>query len=474
MALEENNTDELMLGGLGLGGAAFAAQTGRAPSPVPIRTAPQPFPTGSNLPTNPLSPSVGPSGGTGLPSNPSLATARQAATASAQRAAPTIASRALSLLGKAGLAFAGGYGAGTAAENLFDISGNIARGLFPDAPTLTREERAALGQSGAEASDTATQTNNALMGNQAPTTEFGTQYNPYGLPRAMQDDVTPMEEIGAILGGPFSPRPSALEAIQARTQSEPTTQEPTTGLTAPTAPAMGAINDVMSRAGVPTRDQLVSAIQAQAPTQAARPAMGLRTDPQGRMIPAGFETRAEAFPEYERQAAAREARLEAKPDFMEAQPVESRRTAAATGIPTDAELRDLAQARMPEASEGDIARGMKVAARYGVDPLTGKRPKVVDPELERLKKEQTQASIEASRARLAKAGLRPVADPEVDPETGMVTQLHSDGIKHYLTQLGRNDLAGLDLSSFVGDSDQEKEGKKKGKKKDKEGFSIIK
>lgn len=39
------------------------------------------------------------------------------------------------------------------------------------------------------------------------------------------------------------------------------------------------------------------------------PMMGLETDPQGRMIPAGFKTRAEAFPEYERAAAEREQRL---------------------------------------------------------------------------------------------------------------------------------------------------------------------
>jgi len=39
---------------------------------------------------------------------------------------------------------------------------------------------------------------------------------------------------------------------------------------------------------------------------------GLRTDPQGRMIPAGFETRADAYGDYERESAAREARLAAR------------------------------------------------------------------------------------------------------------------------------------------------------------------
>lgn len=39
---------------------------------------------------------------------------------------------------------------------------------------------------------------------------------------------------------------------------------------------------------------------------------GLRTDPQGRMIPAEFETRADAYGDYERESAAREARLAAR------------------------------------------------------------------------------------------------------------------------------------------------------------------
>jgi hypothetical protein len=168
---EQNN---LMQAGLGLGGAAFAAQVGRAPAPVPMggqlsplaqqvaqndaarqaavrQAAAAPRPIGSNLPTNPASPAVGSSGSTRLPSNPSLATARQAATTSAQRAVPGLASRVLPLLGQAGSAFAGGYTLGSVLDKAFDISGNIARGLSPNEPTLTREERAALGQPGVEA-----------------------------------------------------------------------------------------------------------------------------------------------------------------------------------------------------------------------------------------------------------------------------------------------------------------------------------
>ena len=68
---------------------------------------------------------------------------------------------------------------------------------------------------------------------------------------------------------------------------------------------------------------------------------GLRTDPQGRMIPAGFETRADAYGDYERESAAREGRLAARMQ----QPGESiterdtrnaaARTQSSQNVPTD-------------------------------------------------------------------------------------------------------------------------------------------
>jgi len=68
---------------------------------------------------------------------------------------------------------------------------------------------------------------------------------------------------------------------------------------------------------------------------------GLRTDPQGRMIPAGFETRANAYPSYEDFAAEREGRLAARMQ----QPGESiterdtriaaERTQSSQNVPTD-------------------------------------------------------------------------------------------------------------------------------------------
>ena len=151
-----DNSESMLLGGLGLGGAAFAAQTGRLPSPqIPgppsslaqrvaandaarrsaaRQAAAAARPIGSNLPANPASSAVGPSGGTRLPSNPSLVTARQAAMTSAQRAAPSLATRALPLLGQAGSAFAGGYALGTGVDQMLGISDELAKAIIPDNP----------------------------------------------------------------------------------------------------------------------------------------------------------------------------------------------------------------------------------------------------------------------------------------------------------------------------------------------------
>ena len=97
---------------------------------------------------------------------------------------------------------------------------------------------------------------------------------------------------------------------------------------------------------------------------------GLRTDPQGRMIPAGFETRAEAFPDFERESAAREARLDARPDFGEAVSDRDRRAARGDDI-SMADQTDMAKANARGASPTEVARGNQVANALGVDLETG-------------------------------------------------------------------------------------------------------
>lgn len=97
---------------------------------------------------------------------------------------------------------------------------------------------------------------------------------------------------------------------------------------------------------------------------------GLRTDPQGRMIPAGFETRAEAFPDFERESAAREARLDARPDLGEAVSDRDRRAARGDSI-SMADQTAMAKANARGATPREVARGNQVANALGVDLKTG-------------------------------------------------------------------------------------------------------
>jgi len=167
------NAQDQILGGLGLGGAAFAAQTGQLPTATPqgslspfaqqvaandaarqaaaraASTASQPL---GNLPRiGTLNPATGPSGGTTLPSQPSLQEARQAAARSA-RVNPLSASR-LSRFGGPGSLIYGaadlgtelatgrgiseriGEGGGEAVGNLL-FSGAQSRPAFTEAETL--------------------------------------------------------------------------------------------------------------------------------------------------------------------------------------------------------------------------------------------------------------------------------------------------------------------------------------------------
>ena len=127
---------------------------------------------------------------------------------------------------------------------------------------------------------------------------------------------------------------------------------------------------------------------------------GLRTDPQGRMIsspapavannfapqasggqvgPAKVSDEimsqiarpaASALSDFERESAAREARLDARPDFGEAISDRDRRAARGDG-PSMADLTDMAKANARGASPREVARGNQVANALGVDLKTG-------------------------------------------------------------------------------------------------------
>jgi len=126
---------------------------------------------------------------------------------------------------------------------------------------------------------------------------------------------------------------------------------------------------------------------------------GLRTDPQGRMIPSGFETRADAYGDYERESAAREGRLAARMQ----QPGESiterdtRNAAARTTGPrtyggyTTAQLRDMV-------GGGDTLRAAQMRAEAGLNPLTGNREQTEGERAQSF--EQGQLQNELLQARL--------------------------------------------------------------------------
>ena len=107
---------------------------------------------------------------------------------------------------------------------------------------------------------------------------------------------------------------------------------------------------------------------------------GLRTDPQGRMIPGSglsdsvFKDynlqRDQAFPDYEREAAAREARLAARPAPGEAISDRDRRAARGDDI-SMADQTAMAKANARGASPSEVARGNEVANALGVDLRTG-------------------------------------------------------------------------------------------------------
>lgn len=151
-----------------------------------------------------------------------------------------------------------------------------------------------------------------------------------------------------------------------------------------------------------------------------QPEFGQATGPQGRMIPSEFATRAEAFPDYVKESIAREQRLAEKPDFGEA-------TGPRTyGGYTSSQLRDMV-------GGGDKLKQAKALAEAGRDPLTGK---VTSPdELERKR-------IELIDAQLEERGIRPSGPPQVDPVTGIITQMYTDGVPRMKGQIARGGAAG--------------------------------
>ena len=233
--------------------------------------------------------------------------------------------------------------------------------------------------------------------------------------------------------------PSGGAQGQAGAVQSPFLQSPDTpsGLGGPLLRGFNMVNDASRPPNAPMGQEATQAalggrtlneyLNAPAGTEGVS---GLRTDPQGRMIPSGFETRAEAFPDYEDQAAAREARLAARPDFGTAV---SDREKRGSGEMSMADAVDLAGGNRKE------ARAMIIRQRQGLDPMTGKPTEAKDTrtpeqiESDRLAIEAQELQNERSRQIIAKgkepdatAAEKKAADRAQAVQDGTITQAQAD------------------------------------------------
>lgn len=114
-------------------------------------------------------------------------------------------------------------------------------------------------------------------------------------------------------------------------------------------------------------------------------------------------------------SAAREARMASRPDFMEAVSDADRR--AAKGQLSQADLRDLAQAQAKGATPEEVQRGLEIQQRANMGDF--------------LQEDALRKRIEIMDAQLAEAGITPSGPVKVDPVTGAITQMYSDGTERF-------------------------------------------
>jgi hypothetical protein len=127
-------------------------------------------------------------------------------------------------------------------------------------------------------------------------------------------------------------------------------------------------------------------------------------DPQGRLRRrmAGTDQLAHEYSSYERESAAREARLAARPDFMEAQPSQARKDG----------VMSMAQTTKVAGGDKRKARSMIELQKMGRDPLTGQPEKpegMTEYQTETLRQNQERIDLakeeaEAARKAAAAAG----------------------------------------------------------------------
>ena len=129
----------------------------------------------------------------------------------------------------------------------------------------------------------------------------------------------------------------------------------------------------------------------------------------------GYQLAEQEFAKRQAQSAAREARMDSRPDFMEAVSDADRR--AAGGQLSQADLSDLAQAQAKGATPEEVQRGLEIQQRAGMGDF--------------LQEDALRKRIEVMDAQLAEAGITPSGPVQVDPVTGAITQMYSDGTMRF-------------------------------------------
>jgi len=110
--------------------------------------------------------------------------------------------------------------------------------------------------------------------------------------------------------------------------------------------------------------------------------------------------------DFERESLAREARLDARPDFGEAVSDRERRAARGEGL-SQADARDLAQGTDPNASEGQRMRALEIQSRLGLGQFKPEK------ELTDLEKREIESQIRAREAGIASSERKGSFEPRI-------------------------------------------------------------
>lgn len=523
---------DAMLGGAGLTGAAFAAQTGRAPTPAPsgqmsslaqrvaandaanrlVRTT-QPQLIGQGQISGPGRPVTGTQlsvPGTQVPATTGTSTqmAPRGATPGTARPfprggpnRPIIDARLRpnygQLAGRLGLIGAVGYGAyetGKALDDTFDLSGQIASELTgglsdTSQPAITGAEQELMDAGINPATGTFVGTGQSPM--QLTVSDIIAAKNARGpdavftadeqaeidrILGARQAETAALEEkvasqvpqmmddIGAIQATPSLEVAQQREAI-AQSQAEAggpvmdtylDAAGPAYGGTIVGTTPGGAIEFAPEGEGlIRTMDPTSGEVVFADPRTVARFAEQFReqqladraaqqaaiTSPEGRAMTERMLGQAiQGGGEFAAESAAREARIAARPDFMEARPSAARQAGGMS----------MAQARKLSGGDSDVARRMVELSKMGRDPLTGKLMETP---------EEKALETEAAKSRIAYYNTLVEKSKKEDPDKLSIIEGYADRLgltgesrqAFIFGQLGGADIGDI-MGSGIGDN----------------------